>query len=310
MLIKHTPVMTREVIKYLKIIPEGIYVDATLGGGGHSYSILNKLSSGKLYSFDQDFYAIQKCQEKFKKSSQIHFIHNNFAFLKKELFKKKVFFIDGIIFDLGLCSFQIDDKKRGFSYLQNTFLDMRMNRNQVKTASQIINTYSIEQLRKIFWIYGEEPKANLIAKEIIKNRPLEKTFDLVKITDKFYNFPFQKKKIRRGHSAKRIFQALRIEVNQELKCLKEGLEQSLQLLKKNARIVVISFHSLEDRLVKKFFKENSQFNLHPKIPIKKKNIPISKLSIITKKVVYPSENELKNNPRSASAKLRAAKKNI
>nr|WP_153368636.1 16S rRNA (cytosine(1402)-N(4))-methyltransferase RsmH [Candidatus Phytoplasma sacchari]KAB8122812.1 16S rRNA (cytosine(1402)-N(4))-methyltransferase RsmH [Candidatus Phytoplasma sacchari] len=308
MFLKHIPVMTKEVIQHLNINPNGIYVDATLGFGGHSNAIIQNLSDGFLYSFDQDILSIKYCLEKFKNNNKkINLINSNFAFLKKELYKKNISFIDGIIFDLGLCSSQIDDEKRGFSYLKKSFLDMRMNQKQSKTAAEIINTYSFEKLCNVFVSYGEEPKSYLIAREIINKRPLYYTSDLVSITDKFYNHKYKKINYR-GHSAKRIFQALRIEVNQEIDCLKEGLEQSLQLLRKKGRIVVISFNSLEDRLVKHFFKNNSNFNFCYKIPIKEKDIPKPPLSIITKKPIYPNHEELNKNPRCSSAKLRVSEK--
>ncbi|KAB8121987.1 MAG: 16S rRNA (cytosine(1402)-N(4))-methyltransferase [Candidatus Phytoplasma cynodontis] len=309
MLFKHISVMTREVIKYLNINPRGIYVDATLGGGGHSYAIIQNLKNGFLYSFDQDILSIKYCLKKFNNNyDKICLIHSNFANLKNELNKKNVFSIDGIIFDLGLCSFQIDDVKRGFSYLKNGFLDMRMNqKQQSQTAFKIINNYSLEQLKDIFLLYGEEPKSYSIAKEIVKKRPLYYTSELVSITDQFYNKKYRYKN-NRGHSAKRIFQALRIEVNQELNCLKSGLIQSLELLNKKGRIVVISFNSLEDRLVKHFFKNNSKFMIDSKLPIKEKDIPQPLLSIITKKPIYPSKEEILENYRSSSAKLRVVEK--
>lgn len=306
-LFKHIPVLNKEIIEYLNINPKGIYVDATLGGGGHSESILNKLNEGYLYSFDRDLYAIQKCKKKFENKKQIFLIHNNFSFLKEELSKRNISSIDGIVFDLGLSSFQIEDNTRGFSYLQNSLLDMRMDIKQKIDASYIVNNYSFSELKKIFLFYGEEPKSGLIAREIIKRRPLINTLELVAITDKFYPLYMKKK---RGHSAKRIFQSLRMEVNQELKCLEESLQQSLDLLKPNGRIVVISFHSLEDRLVKKFFKNNIQSKIHPKLPFLEKDIPPTPLSLVNKKIIYPSEEEIESNPRSRSAKLRVAVKNF
>ncbi|WAN63545.1 16S rRNA (cytosine(1402)-N(4))-methyltransferase [Candidatus Phytoplasma rubi] len=306
-LFKHIPVLNKEIIEYLNINPKGIYVDATLGGGGHSESILNKLNEGYLYSFDRDLYAIQKCKKKFENKKQIFLINNNFSFLKEELSKRNISSIDGIVFDLGLSSFQIEDNTRGFSYLQNSLLDMRMDIKQKIDASYIVNNYSFSELKKIFLFYGEEPKSGLIAREIIKRRPLTNTLELVAITDKFYPLYMKKK---RGHSAKRIFQSLRIEVNQELKCLEEALQQSLDLLKPNGRIVVISFHSLEDRLVKKFFKNNIQSKIHPKLPFLEKDIPFTPLSLVNKKIIYPSEEEIESNPRSRYAKLRVAVKNF
>ncbi|MDC9031987.1 16S rRNA (cytosine(1402)-N(4))-methyltransferase RsmH [Columbia Basin potato purple top phytoplasma] len=304
---KHVSVLSDEVIEYLNINPKGIYVDATLGGGGHSQLILNKINKGRLYSFDCDLFAIKKCRKKFENNNKIILINNNFAFLKEELSRHNISSIDGIVFDLGLSSFQIEDHTRGFSYLRDSFLDMRMDYRQKINAHYIVNNYNFFELKKIFLFYGEESKAALIAKEIIKKRPLNNTLELVSITDKFY--PFYRKN-KRGHSAKRIFQALRIEVNQELKFLEVSLQQSLELLKPNGRIVVISFHSLEDRLVKNFFKKNSQSDIHPKIPILEKNMPLKPLKIINKKIIYPSEEEIRINPRSSSAKLRVASKNF
>ncbi|QTX02775.1 16S rRNA (cytosine(1402)-N(4))-methyltransferase [Candidatus Phytoplasma luffae] len=304
---KHIPVLQKKVIQYLNIKPQGIYVDATLGSGGHSSAILELLDSGSLHSFDRDFFAIQECQKKFQNKKNLFLYHSNFSILKQELFKKNIFAIDGIVFDLGLSSFQIDNPQRGFSYLKDTFLDMRMDQEQEKTACDIINNYSLKELKNIFWSFGEEPKSVIIANEIIKQRPFHNSSKLVEIIDKFYPFYLKKK---RGHSSKRIFQALRIEVNQELKCLEEALQQSLELLKKNGIIVVISFNSLEDRLVKKFFQKHSQSYLPPKLPIKEKNMPINPLTIITKKIVTPQLDEIEFNIRSHSAKLRAAIKNF
>ncbi|TVY12361.1 16S rRNA (cytosine(1402)-N(4))-methyltransferase RsmH [Candidatus Phytoplasma pini] len=307
LLLKHSPVLTSEVIKYLNIQNKGIYVDATLGGGGHSYAILQHISQGLLLSFDQDFFSIQYCSKRFSQTKNIILIHKNFVFLKEELNKRNIFAINGIVFDLGLSSFQIDDKKRGFSYLHDDVLDMRMNRDEKKTALTILNTYNLEELKKIFFLYGEEPKAALIAREIIKKRPIYTTLELVRIIDKFYNSFYNKKK---GHNAKRVFQALRIETNQELRCLKKGLQQSLTLLKKNGRIVVVSFNSLEDRIVKRFFKQNSECNFLPRIPILKSDLPPNYFNILTKKVIRPNDKEIILNPRSRSAKLRAAIKKI
>ncbi|MFR0367851.1 16S rRNA (cytosine(1402)-N(4))-methyltransferase RsmH [Candidatus Phytoplasma palmae] len=304
----HIPVLTEKVLECLNINNKGIYVDATLGGGGHSEKILKKLTYGKLYSFDRDIFSINLCKEKFKKNKNIFLIHSNFNFLKKELNKRNIFSIDGIVFDLGLSSFQIDDKSRGFSYLSDSFLDMRMDQGQTKTAHFVINNYSYEELKNIFFLYGEESKASLIAKEIVKKRPINTTLELVQIIDKFYHC--YGKKIIRGHSSKKIFQALRIEVNQELKNLENALQQSIQLLKKNGRIVVISFNSLEDRLVKHFFKKYSQLNIPFNLPIEDNKIPPSVLKLFNKKIIYPDEKELTLNCRSHSAKLRFAIKNI
>ena len=297
---KHIPVLLNETIKALKIKKDGIYVDGTLGGGSHSKEILKNLDNGFLYGFDQDQYAINTANKNLKEFNHKLIIHDNFKNMKKRLNELKITKVDGILLDLGLSSFQIDDKDRGFSYLGNHLLDMRMNKDQQIDAKYILNNYEINELTKIFKIYGEEKNAYKIAREIIKNRPITHTEDLVEITDKI-NYKVK------GHSAKRVFQALRIEVNDELNVLKDVLKDSLDLLNKGGRIVVISFHSLEDRIVKHFFKKNSEHNLP--ITIDVRNLPKPPLSLITKKGITPSSNELKENPRSRSAILRVAQKN-
>ncbi|MDV3198147.1 MAG: 16S rRNA (cytosine(1402)-N(4))-methyltransferase RsmH [Vigna little leaf phytoplasma] len=306
--LKHVPVLTEEVIRYLKIKPQGIYVDATLGGGGHTEAILKCLKRGGcLYSFDQDPFAINYCKQKLHQYNNLILVNSNFCNLAEEMAKRKVKGIDGIVFDLGLSSFQIDDSQRGFSYLKDAPLDMRMNPHQKLTAQIILNHYDLKTLTNIFWSYGGETKANIIAKAIIKARPLKTTLELVRLIDRYYPFYVYR---RKGHSAKRIFQALRVEVNQELWCLKKSLQQSLSLLNKYGTIVVISFNSLEDRLVKTFFKQHSKYVFPPKVPFIEKELPLSILTVINKKVVLPSLEELQTNKRSHSAKLRVALKNV
>ncbi|MFB0638135.1 16S rRNA (cytosine(1402)-N(4))-methyltransferase RsmH [Candidatus Phytoplasma solani] len=301
---EHISVLKEEAISFLQLKSDGIYVDATLGQGGHSLAILNHLKDGFLYSFDQDFSACCNMQTRISSEMPIEIIHSNFVNLKEELAKRNVFQIDGILFDLGLSSEQIDDPQRGFSYLQNVSLDMRFDTTtQTTTAQDIVNDYSFEKLKKIFKLYGEEKKAALIAQEIINRRPLHMSHDLVAITDIFYRY-------HKGHSAKKIFQALRIEVNQELEVLQKVLSQSLNLLKKEGRMVVISFHSLEDRIVKHFFKKNSILEIPQKLPIKQFEYPLPPLSILTKRAILPSADEMKHNSRSISAKLRVAIKNF
>lgn len=299
-MLKHISVLSKEILLYLNIKSSGIYVDATLGGGGHSKLILEKLDKGFLYAFDHDLFALQQAQKIFLNHPRIELIHSNFVFLQKQLHQRGIFAIDGIIFDLGLSSFQIDDKKRGFSYLSDDFLDMRMDQRQTITAHTIINNYSYTALKKIFFKYGQEKKSSLIAAEIIRRRPLNTTSDLVKITDKFHYY-------KKGHSAKKVFQALRIEVNQELSSLANVLEQSLNLLKKGASILVISFHSLEDQLVKHFFRKHSFNQIPHKLPFF--NLTPNALKIVNKKVITPTLEELSINSRSHSAKLRVAIKN-
>jgi|SRR5690625_1439320 len=297
---KHITVLLEESIEQLNIKPNGVYVDATLGGAGHSKHILEKLNTGHLYAFDQDMYAINKASETLSNYPNKTIIHSNFTNLEKELTNRGVNKIDGILLDLGMSSFQIDDETRGFTYLKDTKLDMRMDQSQTLTAKEIVNTYERDELANILYQYGDEENSFKIADEIIKNRPLETTFDLVNICDKV-NFR------RKGHSAKKVFQALRIEVNDELKVLEEVLKQSLNMLNDDGRIVVITFHSLEDRIVKHFFKKYSTRNIPKNIIIFDDKKP--PLTIVNRKPILPSETEIKNNSRSRSAKLRVAKKN-
>jgi len=297
---KHVTVLLNEAIAYLNIKKDGIYIDATLGGAGHSNLILKKLESGFLYAFDQDLAAIKIASEKLSKYQNKKIIHANFINITQELEKFNIKEVDGILLDLGMSSFQIDDKKRGFSYLVDTNLDMRMNQNNNLTASDIVNNYKLDDLTKIFYEYGEEKNSYKIAREIIKKRPILSTKMLVDICDKInYN--------RKGHSAKKIFQALRIEVNDEINVLKEALKKALDILKPGGRIVVITFHSLEDKIVKHFFKDNAIIKMPKNMPIIKNIIP--KLKFITKKPIYPTEEEIINNSRSKSAKMRVAQKN-
>lgn len=297
---KHVTVLLNETIDYLNIKDDGIYVDLTLGGAGHTKLLLSKLKTGHLYAFDQDMYAINLAKETFKDNENITVIHDNFANIRKRLNELGVFKVDGIIADLGMSSFQIDDISRGFTYLKDTSLDMRMNQNSMLTAKDIVNTYEKDDLAQIFFKYGDEENGFKIANEIIRRRPLETTFDLVNICDKI-NYK------RKGHSAKKVFQALRIAVNDEIKTLEDMLEQTVDLLNEEGRLCIITFHSLEDRIVKHFMKKYSELN----IP---KNLPIigelkTKLDLVTRKPVYPSEEEMLENSRSKSAKLRVAKKN-
>jgi len=298
-MMKHITVLKHEAIENLNIKPNGIYVDGTLGGAGHSLEILKRLDKGFLYAFDQDSYAIDVAHQKLKAFNNYEIIKSNFMYMKEELTKRDIHKIDGLLLDLGLSSFQIDDVDRGFTYLKDTSLDMRMNQDQSLTAKEIVNTYSKEELAKIFFVYGEERNSFKIVDEIIKRRPLETTMDLVAITDKI-NYR------DKGHSAKRIFQALRIAVNKELDVLEKILEDVVDMLNPGGRISIITFHSLEDRIVKHFFKKESTH----KVP---KGMPVmiddpSKLKIITRKPIYPSKEELALNSRSRSAKLRVAER--
>lgn len=297
---KHITVLLEESIEQLNIKPNGIYVDGTLGGAGHSELILKNLSSqGHLYSFDQDTYAINTATKKLEDYDNVTIIHDNFANVKKRLLDLGVTKVDGLLLDLGMSSFQIDDESRGFTYLKDAKLDMRMNQDQKLTAEEIVNTYSKDELAEIFFKYGDEENGFKIANRIISARPLQTTGQLVDICDRV-NFK------RKGHSAKKVFQALRIAVNDELRVLETLLEDSLDFLNDEGRLVIITFHSLEDRIVKHFFKRNSTLDVPKNMPLINIEQPI--LELVTRKPIYPSDVEMIDNSRSKSAKLRVAKK--
>ncbi|MDY0347063.1 MAG: 16S rRNA (cytosine(1402)-N(4))-methyltransferase RsmH [Acholeplasma sp.] len=297
----HYSVLLNETIESLDVKKDGIYVDATLGGGGHSEAILSLLKDGHLYGFDQDEYAINTALERLKRFNNFTPIQKNFEFIYESLVERGITEVDGIIMDLGMSSFQIDDKDRGFSYMQDARLDMRMDKHQKKSAYDIVNYASLDELTYIFRVYGEEDFARPIAKKIVETRPLETTFDLVKITDQF-------KFKQRSHSAKQVFQALRIAVNDELGVLERTLPKLIKLLKKDGVISVITFHSLEDRIIKHFFKTNSENQIPKGLIVMNQAAPL--LRLYNRKPILPSEQELKENSRSLSAKLRAAIKNV
>jgi 16S rRNA (cytosine1402-N4)-methyltransferase len=295
----HIPVLLKESIKALKIDPKGIYVDGTFGAGGHSSSILSALKEGHLFAFDQDESVLTHIDERFLNHPRFTFIQSNFSNMQHALKKHQIDHVDGILLDLGMSSMHIDHPERGFSYMKDGPLDMRMNTHQSLTAEHILNTYDHHALLRVFRDYGEVDKPHIFANAIMKHRPLKTTKDLVKITDMFY-------KGKKGHSAKAVFQALRIEVNQELKVLEEVLMQSLSLLNPKGRLVVITFHSLEDRIVKHFMKTHSTIHQVKGLPVQMDQTP--PLKLINKKPIGPSEKEIQNNPRSASSKLRISEK--
>lgn len=302
---EHYSVLLNETIDNLNLKEDGIYVDATLGLGGHSSKILSSLTTGHLYAFDEDSKAILFADERLKKiGTNYTLIKSNFVDLKVKLAELGVTKIDGIVFDLGVSSPQIDDATRGFSFSKDGILDMRMDTDATLSAKKVVNEYSKEALTDIFFSYGEEPKSRLIASKIASSRPIKTTLELVKIIERAVGANYFYKK----HPERNIFQAIRIEVNKELSVLKEVLPDVLDLLKPEGRVAIITFHSLEDRIVKKFFKENSEVNELvkglPTIPEAYK----PKLKLITKKPILPSTQELAENSRSKSAKLRVAER--
>lgn len=305
----HDSVLLKEAIEGLNINPKGIYVDCTLGGGGHSSEILKKLSTGFLYAFDQDITAINASSKKLAEiSNRFEIIKSNFVNLKKELNKRNIDKVQGILFDLGVSSPQFGTKERGFSYKFDAKLDMRMDLSQDLSAYDIVNTYSFNDLYRIIRDYGEEKYAKNIAREIEKVRkekPIETTFELVDIIKSCVPFKSQREK----HPAKRTFQALRIETNKELEILPLALEEAIHMLDIKGRICVITFHSLEDKITKDIFKKYATINKLPsKLPIlPEEEEPI--LKILNRKVITPSDEELLINKRAHSAKLRIAEKN-
>lgn len=307
---KHETVLLNETVENLNIKPNGIYVDGTLGGGGHSQLICSKLSEeGLLIGIDQDEDALRFTKEKLKKfSNKLKFVNDNFSNIKDILDRLDIDKINGVVLDLGVSSYQLDKGERGFSYMQDAKLDMRMDRKSDLTAKDVVNTYSEEELNKIIKLYGEEKWASRIAKFIIQareNKEIETTGELVEIIKKAIPAGAR----RNGpHPAKRTFQAIRIEVNNELGILEKTVKDIAERLEAGGRISIITFHSLEDRIIKNVYKDLSKGCIcPPELPICQcDNEPI--LKIITRKPIYPSDLEVENNPRSRSAKLRVAEK--
>lgn len=307
---EHTTVLLEEAVEGLEIKPDGIYVDCTLGGAGHSARILSQLSeNGRLFAFDQDEVAIANAKEKLSEyQEKVTIIKSNFLYLKEELEELGVHKVDGILYDLGVSSPQLDTPERGFSYHHDAPLDMRMDSDASISAYDVINHWSYEDLVRIFFRYGEEKFSKQIARKIEAAReikPIETTGELVELIKEAIPAPARRKG---GHPAKRIFQAIRIAVNDELSVFETSLNQAIDLLNKGGRISVITFHSLEDRICKASFKKASETpNLPPGLPIIPEEYkPILKL--ISRKPIIPTEEELENNNRARSAKLRIAEK--
>ncbi|AOH54191.1 16S rRNA (cytosine(1402)-N(4))-methyltransferase RsmH [Peribacillus muralis] len=307
---QHTTVLLKETVDGLNIKPDGIYVDCTLGGAGHSEYLLSQLSDkGRLYAFDQDETAIRNAKEKLESyGERIVLVPNNFKYLKEELNARGIEKVDGILYDLGVSSPQLDTPERGFSYNHDAPLDMRMDQSAAISAYDVVNTWSFHDLMRIFFQYGEEKFSKQIARKIEAAReikPIETTFELVELIKDGIPAPARRKG---GHPAKRVFQAIRIAVNDELGVFEDSLEQAISLLDMEGRISVITFHSLEDRICKTVFKKASSMpDLPPGLPIIPDEFKPT-LKIITRKPILPSEDELEGNNRSRSAKLRIAEK--
>lgn len=303
---EHTSVLLHETIDLLNVKPDGVYVDGTLGRGGHARLLISKLTTGHLYAFDKDEQALRESEVNLSDvADKVTLIHNDFRSAQEELCKRGIESVDGFMLDLGVSSPQFDDPQRGFSYRFDARLDMRMNREQSLDAYQVVNNYPASQLIRILREYGEERYASSIADAIVKNRavsPIETTFELVDVIRQALP---EKELRKKGHPAKKTFQAIRIEVNDELGALKQGLVQAIEMLNVSGRCAVITFHSLEDRIVKNTFKDYSSAPfVEPKLPLRASQMEQASFHLITKKPVTASEGELTENNRSHSAKLR------
>lgn len=309
---QHTTVLLHETVDGLAIKPNGVYVDCTLGGAGHSEYLLSQLNAdGHLYAFDQDQKAIDNAKIRlgeYVAKKQVTFIKANFRELTAELNRLGVTEVDGILYDLGVSSPQLDEAERGFSYHQDAPLDMRMDQDASLSAYQVVNEYSYHELVKIFFRYGEEKFSKQIARLIERRRadkPIETTGELVDLIKDAIPAPARRKG---GHPAKRVFQAIRIAVNDELGAIESSLEQAIDLLTIEGRVSVITFHSLEDRIVKTMFKEfSTPKDMPPGLPMVPEEFqPVLKL--VNRKPIIPSDEELHDNNRARSAKLRIAEK--
>lgn len=306
---KHISVLLNESVEGLNIKPDGIYADGTLGGGGHSLEILKRLSDkGRLIGIDQDSDAIKAAGERLKDFDNVTYVNDNFKNIKNILSDLEIDSISGAVLDLGVSSYQLDERERGFSYMGDAALDMRMNRKSDFSAYNVVNEYSEEKLADIFFKYGEEKFSRKIAKIICERReskPIETTGELVDIIKRAIP---ERMRVKGSHPAKRVFQAIRIEVNGELEILENALKDFFDALESGGRLCVITFHSLEDRIVKNTFASLAQGCTCPKeFPICVcGNKPKGKL--ISRKPIIPSDDEIENNARSKSSKLRIIEK--
>ncbi len=309
MAFEHKSVLLEETIDNLKIRPEGIFVDGTLGGGGHSYEIAKRLTTGRLIGIDQDEAAIKAAGERLVEyQERVTIVRSNYGDLKKVLLSLQIDKVDGILLDLGVSSYQLDTPERGFSYKEDAPLDMRMDTRNYKTAKDIVNDYSETELYHIIRDYGEDNFAKNIAKHIVRMRqdkPIETTFELVEAIKAAIPM---KLRVTTGHPAKRTFQAIRIELNRELEILKETLQDMIEVLTPGGRLCIITFHSLEDRIVKSCFRTNENpCTCPPSFPICVCG-KVAQGKVVTRKPILPTEEELRNNKRSKSAKLRVFEK--
>lgn len=303
---KHKSVLLEETIRNLKVKTDGIYVDGTLGGGGHAYEVCRQLSAkGSLIGIDQDEAAIEAAGERLQEfGDRVTIIRSNYCNMKKELQKIGITSVDGITLDLGVSSFQLDNAERGFTYREDVPLDMRMDQRGSRTARDIVNTYTENELYRVLRDYGEEKFAKKIARNICTARtdkPIETTGELIELIKQ--SIPMKMRAVG-GHPAKKTFQAIRIELNQELEVLRNSLDDMIELLNDGGRICIITFHSLEDRIVKTIFKRNENpCTCPPDFPV----CVCGKMSmgkVITRKPILPNEEEIAENKRSKSAKLR------
>lgn len=309
---QHYTVLLKETVDGLAIKKNGVYVDCTLGGAGHSEYLLSQLDeTGHLYAFDQDQKALDFAAQRLKEyvdKGMVTFVKSNFRYLKDRLADLGVYGVDGVLYDLGVSSPQLDEAERGFSYHKDAPLDMRMDQSAELSAYEVVNDYSYQELIKIFFRYGEEKFSKQIAREIERvreKRAIETTGELVDIIKTAIPAPARR---NGGHPAKRVFQAIRIAVNDELSVVEESLEQAIDLLNINGRISVITFHSLEDRIVKTMFKEYSSVkDLPPGLPMIPEEFQ-PEMKVLTRKPILPSKEELEENNRSRSAKLRIAER--
>lgn len=305
-MIKHYSVLLKESVDALNCRPDGIYVDGTLGRGGHSLEIARRLQTGQLYAFDLDEQALTESRQRLAEvADRVTLIRANFAQMQDELNLRGVHGVDGVVMDLGVSSPQFDDAQRGFSYRYEAQLDMRMDQSQPISAWNLVNELEEKELSALLWKYGEESYSRSIARLIVKARavsPINTTFELVDVIKKALPAKVLNKK---GHPAKQTFQALRIAVNRELDSLETGLQAAMSLLNPNGRIAVITFHSLEDRIVKEAFRQASSVEkIDPRIPLLPSQITQPKFRLISRKPILPSGEELAENNRSHSAKLR------